>query len=151
MPSTAVIQPDLSARPLRATVERQMAVSADELFQAWTSERFDRWFAAPGTVLMKPDVDSPYFFEARFEGQRHPHYGRFLELDPGRLVKMTWLTAAGTQGVETVVTVEFIVDGAGTLVRLTHEGLLDEECRDGHEQAWAMGLENLEKALSDTA
>ena len=146
---TSVIQPDLSTT-LRATAERQMAVSAEVLFQAWTSERFDRWFAAPGTVLMKPDVNSPYFFEARFEGQRHPHYGRFLELDPGRLVKMTWLTAQGTGGVETVVTVEFIVGGAGTLVRLTHEGLPDEESRAGHEQAWAMGLENLEKARSTT-
>ena len=100
--ATPVVQPDLSSRPLRATVERQMAVSADVLFQAWTTEQFDRWFAAPGTVLMKPEVNSPYFFEARFDGERHPHYGRFLELESGRLIKMTWITAEGTRGVETV-------------------------------------------------
>ncbi len=128
-----------------------MAVAADVLFRAWTSEWFDRWFAAPGTVLMKPEVNVPYFFESHFEGERHPHHGRFLELDPGRLVKMTWLTAAGTEGVETVVTVEFIDGDAGTIVRLTHEGLPNERCLDGLEQAWGMGLENLEKALSSTA
>ncbi len=47
--ATPVVQPDLSSRPLCATVERQMTVSADVLFQAWTTEHFDRWFAAPGT------------------------------------------------------------------------------------------------------
>ena len=46
--ATPVVQPDLSSRPLRATAERQMAASADVLFQAWTTDQFDRWFAAPG-------------------------------------------------------------------------------------------------------
>ena len=91
-----------------------------------------------------------YSFEARFNGERHPHYGRFLELEPDRLVKMTWLTAAGTQGVETVVTVELIANAAGTLVRLTHEGFSDEQSRGGHEEAWAMGLDALNKAVSTT-
>ena len=99
---------------------------------------------------MKPQVNSTYFFEARFEGERHPHYGRFLELKTDRLVKMTWVTAKGTQGVETVLTVEFIPTGTGTLVRLIHEGFPDEQSRDGHQEAWPMGLEMLEKALSTT-
>ncbi len=143
-----VVQPDLSSRPLRMTVERQMAASADVLFQAWTTEQFDRWFAAPGTVLMKPEINSPYFFETRFEGERHPHYGRFLELETDRLVKMTWVTATGTRGVETVLTVDLIATGAGTLVRLIHEGFPDELSRDGHQEAWPMALEMLDKALS---
>lgn len=146
--ATPVVQPDLSTRPLRATAERQMAVSADVLFQAWTTHRFDRWFAAPGTVLMKPEVNSAYFFEARFEGERHPHYGRFLELEPDRLVRMTWVTADGTRGVETVVTVEFNASADGTRVRLTHEGFPDEQSRDGHQEAWPVALEMLDKALS---
>ncbi len=148
--ATPVIQPALSSTPLRATAERQMAVAADVLFRAWTTEQFDRWFAAPGTVLMKPEVNSAYFFEARFEGERHPHYGRFLELKPDRLIKMTWLTADGTRGVETVVTVELIASGAGTLLRLTHEGFPDEQSRAGHEEAWPMALEMLDKAMSTT-
>ncbi len=132
--TTPVVQPDLSSRLLRIAVERQMAVSAERLFQAWTTEQFDRWFAAPGTVLMQPKVNSPYFFEARFEGERHPHYGRFLELESDRLVKMTWITARGTRGVETVVTVELIASGAGTIVRVSHEGFTYEQSRDGHQE-----------------
>ncbi len=45
--------PDLSARPHRLTSERMMQSIPDVLYRAWT-EQVDRWFAAPGTLLMKP-------------------------------------------------------------------------------------------------
>jgi len=141
-----VIQPDLSTRPYRLTIERLMAAGPRELFRAWT-DQIDRWVAAPGTVLMEARVNGQYFFEARFEGQRHPHYGRFLRLEPDRLVEMTWLTAAGTKGAETVVTVELAPREKGTHLRLTHAGFPDDEARKGHEEAWPSGLDHLDRVL----
>lgn len=145
MPKTRIDRPDLSSRPHQLTCERTMAQSPDLLFKAWTSEEFGRWFGAPGTVLISPEVDVPYFFEARFEGQRHPHYGRFLRLEPDRLVEMTWLTEQGTKGAETVLTIELTPSGDGTLLRLTHAGFRDEESRDGHEEAWPGALQLLDE------
>ncbi|WP_246281834.1 SRPBCC family protein [Fodinicola acaciae] len=139
--------PDLSDRRYELTTDRAMALSADVLYRAWTQE-FDRWFAAPGSVLMEPRIDAPFFFQTDFQGARHPHYGRFLRLEPARLVELTWVTGdGGTEGAETVVTVTFTPEADGTRVRLRHAGFPREELRDGHRDAWPLVLEQQEKAL----
>ena len=98
------LQPDLSDRPLRLSVERVMTTPPDTLFQAWTRQ-VDRWFAAPASVIMEAGVNRVFYFETDFEDRRHPHYGRFLGLQTDALVEMTRGTAA-TLGAEPVVTVE---------------------------------------------
>jgi uncharacterized protein YndB with AHSA1/START domain len=139
--------PDLSDRPHQLTVEHVAPVRAAALYRAWT-EQFGLWFAAPDSVLMRPEVDVPFFFQTDYQGNRHPHYGRFLRLEPDRLVELTWVTGkGGTDGAETVVTVTFTpVDDTTTRINVTHTGFENEASRDRHLEPWRLVLEQQESA-----
>jgi len=145
---TSIRPPDIPSRSFMLTTERLMLISAQRIYRAWTKE-FDIWFAAPGTLMMEGEVNTPFFFETRFENQRHPHYGRFVRLRRNRLVEMTWVTGeGGTGGAETLLTVELAPREKGTMLRLTHAGFTSEESMKRHEAAWPTVLEQMEKRLS---
>ncbi|MCA9656915.1 MAG: SRPBCC domain-containing protein [Myxococcales bacterium] len=148
---STVPRPDLSTRPLQATCETTVNATPEAIFAAWT-ERFDIWFAQPGTLAMVPEPGQPYFFYNRDEWGRHPHYGRFLDLVANRLIEMTWMTgngtSEGTEGAETVLRVELIPKGEATEIRLTHSGLVSERSRIGHQENWPLALRLLDEALS---
>ncbi|MFE2993448.1 SRPBCC domain-containing protein [Nocardia sp. NPDC059246] len=129
--------PDLAARPFFLVAERVMAASPAELYHQCT-QQFGLWFADPGSILMRPVVNQPFFFTA---GGGHPHYGRFLRLEPDHLVELTWVTG-GTEGTETVLTLELSAHGAGTALLLTHAGFPNDVTRDRHEKSWPRVLEH---------
>ncbi len=142
-----VSYPNLSNRPYRLQVEREMEASIDVLYHAWT-EGFGSWFAAPDSVIMEAKVNSVFFFETEFNGLRHPHYGRFLKLEQNQLVEITWITA-GTKA-ETVVTVDLVSKDNGAIIKLTQAGFTDELSRDQHKEAWPFVLEQLDKRTKET-
>ena len=133
-----VIYPDLTQRPYNMTVERHMQARPAALFEAWTSG-FERWFASPGTALMEPEVNRPFFFETHYAEERHA------------LIELTWVTAGGTHGAETVVTVELspaATGKTGTQLRLTHAGFPDEALCQRHREAWPRVLTHLDEVLA---
>ncbi|MGD0391522.1 MAG: SRPBCC domain-containing protein [Acidimicrobiales bacterium] len=134
--------------PLSFTVEHTMGASPPDVFRAWT-EAFDTWFASPGAIRMSPVVGEPYWFEVIHDGSRHPHYGRFLALEPDRLIEQTWVTGEdGTEGAETVVGIELDPTDPGTILRLTHSGFANEESAHRHAEAWPQILMHLDDVLT---
>lgn len=132
------------------TVERMMQAPSDAIFRAWTEE-FDTWFAAPGSIVMRASVGEPYWFEVIHEGARHPHYGRYLDLQPGRRIEQTWVTGRdGTDGAETVVRLDLTEGEAGTRLQLTHHGFLDAGASARAAESWPRILAHLDEVLSST-
>jgi uncharacterized protein YndB with AHSA1/START domain len=130
------IRSDPGARSFAARAERDLSAPVEAIYRAFTTD-WERWFAAPGTAVIEAIVGHPWFFETRHDQQRHPHYGRFLRLDPARTVVTTWVTGAhGTDGAETVLTVELQVRKGGTHVVLIHEGFYEAAAATQHEEAW---------------
>jgi uncharacterized protein YndB with AHSA1/START domain len=149
--------PDLAGRPFALKVERLIASSPAALYRAWTTG-IDLWFAAPGSVSMEPRVSAPFFFETELKpegapaAQRHPHYGRFLRLIDNELIEMTWVTGTGgTEGAETIVTVELKLQGGCTRLDLEHRGFGTEAARDRHRDAWPGVLAQLDRRIGSVA
>jgi len=74
------------------------------------------------------------------EGEVHTVSGEYTEMSPPERLAYTWSWEEGPdaamEGSErSLVVVEFLEDGDGTLVRLTHSGFATEEIREMHVRA----------------
>jgi uncharacterized protein YndB with AHSA1/START domain len=146
--TTIICPPDLSSRPLGFKIEKVVGIPVPQLFKAWTSQ-LDLWFASPGSLLSKIEPNAPFYFETIHAGVRHPHYGRFLEIVEPTKVALTWVTGeGGTEGAETLLTIELLDHQAGAFIRLTHAGFRNEDSKNLHQEAWHSILQVMEERLS---
>ncbi len=61
--------------------------------------------------------------------------GRFVTLEPNRLIKQTWHADTWPDGLESMVTITLDAQGAGTQLELVHENVPDDEA-ESIEQGW---------------
>ena len=144
-----LIEPDLKDRPHDTRVERAMRASSQAIYRSFTTG-WEGWFALEGALIVDPVLNGQLFFVVEHEGKRHPHYGRFLTLEPDRKVELTWLTGKdGTQGAETMLSVDLEPRAGGCALTLTHRGFYDQERADHHGKSWERILAWLDKRLTD--
>jgi uncharacterized protein YndB with AHSA1/START domain len=139
-------------------VQRRFAASRERVFDAWTDEAVLRdWWSAmptmsPGAIEVDLREGGRYRMEMVADsGEVHTVVGRYREVRRPERVVYTWTWEnnedAMSGSAETLVEVEFAVDGDGTLVTLTHSGFGNDEIAGLHEHGWNGTLEELAKHL----
>lgn len=142
-------------------IVRRFAAPPERVWQACTRpELLRQWFSPKlfHDCVVEADVrvGGRFFFRMTGEPGTFAAEGVYREVDePRRLVhSWTWVESPPDQppdGATSLVTFELEVDGEGTRLTLTHEGLPDQEQADSHEEGWNETLEKLAKLIGEGA
>ena len=143
---------------LALEVTHRFAAPREQVFDAWTNpDVLKRWWrAAPSWETPLAEVDARegggYRLSMRTdEGNVHTVRGEYRAIRPPERLEYTWAWEQGPEGAkmdeETLVVVEFLEDGDGTIVKLTHTGFANEENRAQHVHGWEAVLANLERSV----
>ena len=142
---------------VKAMLKRRIAAPVEVVFEACTrSDLLARWFSphAFETCEVEADVRAGGRFAFRMLGARGTYAaeGVYREITPPTRIVLTWRWTKGPpeelpDGVISLVTFELAPDGDGTVLTLTHEGLLDQATADNHATGWSESLEKLGRLL----
>jgi len=96
-------------------------------------------------VILDAKVDGLFYHRVAVGDQAWIHYGRFTQLERGKLVEHTWVCEA-TKGRESIVTATFEPRDGGTFIKVVHAGVPDDEAGRAQDAGWKWML----GALADT-
>jgi uncharacterized protein YndB with AHSA1/START domain len=132
---------DIATPTLSLVLTRHFDAPPERVFDAWVGKEWGAWLGqrsfACTVVAIDPRVGGAYRIEGvNAEGVATEMHGAYLEMArPSRLV-FTWQGGVFLR-YETIVTLTFEPDGAGTLMTLRHEGFRDDDIRARHQIGWA--------------
>jgi uncharacterized protein YndB with AHSA1/START domain len=136
-------------------LQRRFAKPREIIFRAWTDpEALKRWWCPEGWVPELMEVDLRVGASYRMGMCRRSGgapvfvHGSFLEIQAPEKLVYTWKWEnAFEQMPETRVSVEFIAEGAGTIVVLQHEYLPEVSVCLQHRSGWIAAWDRLERTL----
>ena len=130
-------------------LRRTFTASRRRVFRAWITPRaLEHWFRPRGMSVAVRSLDARVGGSFCFEIEDGSCIvGTYLHIVPPEKLVFTW-SGEATQGRETVVTLDFLDQGAVTEVVLTHEGLSTPERRALAEGGWPSLLDALASVLS---
>ncbi len=141
--------------PAAVVVRRNIAASAEDLFDAWLDPEALAIWMRPGAAIQKTQATVEPRVGGRFEINMHAdagviqHSGVYRIIDRPRRLVFTWVSPH-TGDRDSLVTVDFLPRGKQTEVVVTHEQL-PEAKRDAHNGGWTRALEKLDAFRGESA
>ena len=132
------------------TVRREIAASAEDLFDAWLdAESLSAWMKPRNIRETHAETDpreggSFRIVMVRDDEDSVVHTGMYRVIDRPRRLVFTWVSPH-TDFRDSVVTVTFEPSGASTVVQIHHVGLPSAAEQAGHLDGWTSALEVLEQ------
>jgi len=133
------------------TITRHLPATAAEVYAEWLDpDALLEWMcphpARPTRIQLDPVVGGHYRFDIE-DGGAVVVTGRYLQLDPGRLLSFTWSCDQWADpDAESIVTVVLVPDGDGCELTLTHTRLPTEQVA-GHTNGWTAIADQLMQRL----
>jgi uncharacterized protein YndB with AHSA1/START domain len=126
----------MKSKTIELNLSRTIDATPSEVYDAWIDPHgpVSPWSGVVKAVVNPPKVDGLFYSMYKFENQEFAHYGRFTVLEKPRRIQYTWVSA-GTQGLESVVTLNLEPQGDKTVVQINHSNLPDDEGGRRHETA----------------
>ena len=141
--------PSASHNNTTLVLRRTFTASRQRVFRAWITPRaLEHWLRPRGMSVTVRSLEAREGGSFRFEIEDGGSIvGTYLHFVPPEKLVFTW-SGEATQGRETVVTLDFLDQGAVTEVVLTHEHLDTPERRALAEGGWPFLLDALASVLS---
>ena len=131
------------------TVRREIAASAEELFDAWLDARsLGTWLRPRGIRETRAETDPRVGGKFRIvmvndaSVDSLEHTGTYREIDRPRRLVFTWSSHA-TGFRDSIVTVTFQPTASATVVEIHQVGLPDAEAQASHHAGWSDALREL--------
>ena len=139
---------------LSLEVTQHIPFPPERVFDAWLDPKMMAKFMIPGPDMDPPSVTNDPRVGGAFQVIMKPpgvdgglpHDGKYLVIDRPSRLQFTWVSAF-TQD-DSTVTLDFVANGAGTDVTLTHVRFPNDESRDNHKMGWGAILGKMQGALS---
>jgi uncharacterized protein YndB with AHSA1/START domain len=133
------------------TVRREIAASAQDLFDAWLDGQSLGSWLRPGSTRetraeTDPQVGGTFRIVMVDDESSVLHTGTYMEIDRPRRLVFTWSSPA-TRHRDSVVTVTFQPSSNSTVVEIHQVGLPDEASRDSHHLGWSDILRELGRTI----
>jgi uncharacterized protein YndB with AHSA1/START domain len=130
-------------------LRRTFRASRERVFRAWITPRaLEQWLRPKGKSVTVQSLDARAGGSFRFELEDGSAItGTYLEFVPPEKLVYTW-TGGAALSMNTVVTLDFLDQGAVTELVVTHEGLNTEAIRALVEGGWPGLLDAVDRLLS---
>ena len=124
---------------LALEISRRFDAPPERLFDAWVGKEWSDWLPPAGArcevTALEPRVGGRYHVRMTMtDGRMVNMTGSYRELIRPEKLVLSWLGDYNKH--ETIITVTFKRDGAGTVMTLRQTGFPNSNLRDGYKQGW---------------